>query len=350
MEESIAERIKRNWAIGLAGLIVSAAVLWTLLTVEYDTCDDNEECITIAYTVKDNYLTWESNPWQLADKMSELTGVSVEIYPVSDEIAAIEAIDKGFADIAFVDGAAGWLSWEVYDLGVLAAEKKSDGRLFYNATAWVRADSDIAAAYLDDDNSTDPFSLMEGKVSCHTGWLKSAGMLIPMGFLIGNNYTEVVGDPDEIDSLRATVTSFFSENSSIPEGGTIYSSYKGALRCLSDGTGDVALAKDSVVNSYCTGTDRYSWCLEIDDYVMLPPFAQAPSHPVIYNPTKLDSTVVSLIQNALLELDDDSEGRDILHNVLNTDGMAITNAEDHLGTYGEAVGNVPGIQTFFRTD
>jgi ABC-type phosphate/phosphonate transport system substrate-binding protein len=172
-------------------------------------------------------------------------------------------------------------------------------------------------------------------------------MLIPMGFLIGNNYTEVVGDPNDIDSLRSTVTNFFSEDSSIPEGGTIYSSYKGALRCLSDGTGDIALVKDSVIDSYCTGPDSYSWCLEVDEYVMLPAFGQAPSHPVVYNPSTMEASKVKIIQDALLELDDDAEGREILQDVLNTDGMAITNAEDHLGTYGEAVKNVPGIQAFF---
>ena len=30
---------------------------------------------------------------------------------------------------------------------------------------------EMAAAHLDDDASTDPFALLEGKVSCHTGWL-----------------------------------------------------------------------------------------------------------------------------------------------------------------------------------
>ena len=172
--------------------------------------------------------------------------MDVEIYAVADEAATIEAIDKGNADIGFVDGAAAWLAWEVYGLDVLAAEHKSDGRTYYNAAAWVRADSDMAAAYLDDDPETDPFALMEGKTSCHTGWLKSAGMLIPMGYLIGNGYAEVIGDPNDIDSLRATVTNFFSEDSSIPEGGTPYSGYKGALRCMMDGTGDITLAKDTV--------------------------------------------------------------------------------------------------------
>ena len=205
----------------------------------------------------------------------------------------------------------------------------------------------MAAAYLDDDPETDPFALMEGKTSCHTGWLKSAGMLIPMGYLIGNGYAEVIGDPNDIDSLRATVTNFFSEDSSIPEGGTPYSSYKGALRCMMDGTGDIALVKDTVYDSYCTGSDANDWCLDRDDVVMLPAFGQAPSHPVLYNPEYMDESTVLAVQNALVVLDDDDEGREILRDLLNTEGMSIANAEDHLGTYAAAVSNVPGIQAYF---
>ena len=37
------------------------------------------------------------------------------------------------------------------------------------------------------------------------------------GILIENGYADVIGDPNDIDSLRATVTNFFSEDSSIPE-------------------------------------------------------------------------------------------------------------------------------------
>ena len=332
--------------LGIVGLLISAAVLWALFTVNYDECDGDEDCIRVAYEVKDTYLVWDKNPQNLADKLSKLTGKKVVVYPVQDETAAIEAVANGNAEIAMVDGAAGWLGYEVYDLGVLAVEKKSDGRTFYNAAAWVRADSDIAAAHLDDDPETDPFALMEGKTSCHTGWLKSAGMLIPMGFLIGNGYADVIGDPNEIESLRATVTNFFSEDSSIPEGGTKYSSYNGALRCMMDETGDVALVKDVAYDLYCSD-DPYEWCLERDEVVMLSSFGQAPSHPVMYDPSKMDSDTVTLIQNALVALGDDSEGREILSDVLNTDGMVIKNAEEHLGTYGEAVSNVPGIQAYF---
>ena len=252
-----------------------------------------------------------------------------------------------------VDGAAGWLGYQVYDLDVVAVEKKPDGRVYYNAAAWVRADSDIAAAYLDDDPDTDPFALMEGKKSCHTGWLKSAGMLIPMGYLIGNGYAEVQGDAEEIESLRATVTSFFHVDSEIPEGGTQYSGYRGALKCMMTGHGDIALVKDTAYRLYCDENeddvpDGPDWCLDRDDIVMLPSFGQAPSHPVMYDPARMDDETMLRIQDALLALDDDSEGREILNDVLNTAGMVASTAEEHLGTYSDAVSNVPGIRAYLE--
>tara|TARA_B100000700_G_scaffold330995_1_gene460623 strand:- start:4518 stop:5582 length:1065 start_codon:yes stop_codon:yes gene_type:complete len=342
--------ITTQWkAIAVSLLIIASTYVTLGLHLDYEKCEDRDNCLVIAYEVKDTYLIWDKNPQDLADRMSEATGMDVEIYSVGNEAATIEAIDKGTADIGFVDGAAAWLAWEVYGLDLLAAETKSDGRTYYNAAAWVRADSDMAAAYLDDDPDTDPFALMEGKTSCHTGWLKSAGMLIPMGYLIANGYAEVQGNESEIDSLRATVHHFFSEDSSIPEGGTPYSSYKGALRCMMDGTGDVALVKDTVYESYCVKQSN-SWCLENNtEVVMLSPWGQAPSHPVLYNPDTMDIETRAIVREALDALDDDAEGVEILEDLLNTEGMVITNASAHLGTYGAAVADVPGIQAFIES-
>lgn len=162
-EHGITSWIAKNKAIVMVGLVLSAAALYLAFDVNYKECEDEDNCLVIAFEVQDTYLIWDKNPQHLADKMEALTGMDVEIYPVTDSIAAIEAVDKGNADIAFMDGASGWLAWEVYDLEVLAVEQKADGRVYYNATAWVKADSDMAAAYLDDDDTTDPFTLMEGK-------------------------------------------------------------------------------------------------------------------------------------------------------------------------------------------
>ena len=56
---------------------------------------------------------------------------------------------------------------------------------------------------------------------------------------------------------------------------------------------------------------------------------------------------MELVQSALVSLNEDAEGQEILSDLLNTDGMVATTAADHLGTYGDAVSNVPGIQAYF---
>ena len=339
--------------------------------------------IRIAYEVKDDYENPDENPQAMADFIAAQTGVEVTLYPVTSEGSIIEALRFGNADIAFMDGGAAWVAWKQYGLATMAADTKSDGRTYYNAHAWVHKDSEMATALSDDDASTDPFALLEGKTSCHTGWLKSAGMLLPMGYLISNDYADVVGDADDIESLRNTILNFFSDNASIPDSGTPYHGYSGAVKCLSEGFGDVAFAKDSTVDSYC-GNENVSlnedWCLPRDEYVPLPAFGQAPSHPVMYNPDKLDVQTRTAILNALLamndemyvvdyemqgetftgcynkithQVDSDSErkicGGEIMSNILGTSGLVEANTQEHLGSYSSLISAIPGISTYYDT-
>ena len=339
--------------------------------------------IRIAYEVKDDYENPDENPQAMADFIAAQTGVEVTLYPITSEGSIIEALRFGNADIAFMDGGAAWVAWKQYGLATMAADTKSDGRTYYNAHAWVHKDSEMATALSDDDASTDPFALLEGKTSCHTGWLKSAGMLLPMGYLISNDYANVVGDADDIESLRNTILNFFNDNASIPDSGTPYHGYSGAVKCLSEGFGDVAFAKDSTVDSYC-GNENVSlnedWCLPRDEYVPLPAFGQAPSHPVMYNPDKLDVQTRTAILNALLamndemyvvdyemqgqtytgcynkishQVDSDSErnicGGEIMSNILGTSGLVEANTQEHLGSYSSLISAIPGISTYYDT-
>ena len=312
--------------------------------------EETQGSLVIAYEVQADYENIDENPQILADYLSEKMNYDVTLYSVSSEGAMIEALRFGNADIAIMDGGSAWVGWQQYDLGVLGADQKSDGRTYYEAHAWVRADSEMANAYTDEDSTTDPFSLLSGKTSCHTGWLKSAGMLLPMGYLIGNEYAEVIGDADDISSLRDTIYNYFSENSSIPDSGTPYYGYSGALKCLSEGAGDVAFAKDSTVDSYCNNDDpaeNEEWCLELDEYVALPAFGRSPSHPVMYNPEIMDNSTLELLTESLVGMSGDSEGALILENVLNTGAIVETNAQDHLGSYSTMLSNIPGISAYY---
>jgi len=339
------------------------------------------EKLIVAYEVKEDYENPDENPQILADFLASKLDMEVELYPVTTEGSILEALRFGNAHIAFMDGAAAWMGWQQYNLDALAADKKSDGRTYYEGHAWVKSDSEMAAAFQDNDTTTDPFALLEGKTSCHTGWLKSAGMLLPMGYLISNGYADIVGDVDDIESLRDTIYTFFNENASIPDSGTPYYGYEGAVKCLSEGVGDVAFAKDSTVDGYCNNdnaSDNKDWCLPRDEYVALPAFGKAPSHPVMFNPEYLNGVKKENVMNALLALNNEMYvvdyamggetytgcydmathqvnnetsqnacGDNILANIIGTSGIVETNAQDHLGSYGSLVGAIPGINTYF---
>ncbi len=314
------------------------------------------DALVIAYDVKDD-MTADSieNPNRISDYLCEKLGMDVSIYDVGSPGIAMEALRFGNADIAMnIDGGPAWVGWNAYGLEVMAADVKSDGRAFYDAHAWVLADSEMAKAAMDNDSTTDPFALLEGKTSCHTGWLKSAGMLMPMGYLIGNGYVNVLGDMNDTETLRSTINNYFDGSksngnaASIPDSGALYSGYAGAVECLSTGYGDVAFAKDSTTGSYCdndNASENEEWCLDMDMYYALPKFGSSPSHSVMYNSDVLDDAKEATIRDALVAMKDDAEGLKVLQEVLGTDAIISTTASEHLGTYGNALKNIPGISS-----
>ena len=120
--------------------------------------DDSEETLRIAFSVKDDYASFDENPQKLADYLSDATGLNIELYPITSDSLALEALRFGSADMAFLDGGAAWMGWQSYGLEAMAADMKSDGRTYYSAHAWVLNDSAAGQAALDDDDATDPFA------------------------------------------------------------------------------------------------------------------------------------------------------------------------------------------------
>ncbi len=355
-------------SIILAVLMLAAMIPGCLFQEDqsFPKCSDDDNCLTIAFEAKEEYKNVEESPQKLADRLAEVLDMDVEIYPVTGPSATIEAIRFGKADIGFLDGGAAWLSWQTHQFEVLGAEQKGDGRPYYNAVAWVHIDSDMALADMDDDPETDPYEMMAGKTSCHTSALGSSGMLLPMGYLISNGYVEVIGDANEIDSLTNTVRNHFSEDSSIPDSGTKYYKYQGSLRCLAEHEGGTAndyisFAKDPTVPDYC-GENPQPWCFEGDfdsteDFYPLGGysedgeilgFGRAPSHPIMYNPDYFTIEEVENLQNAFEVMNGNDDDLQILEDVLSTPGITIVNTTEHLGTYGDAIEDVPGITAYFE--
>jgi len=112
----------------------------------------------------------------------------------------------------------------------------------------------------------------------------------------------------------------------------------------------VAFAKDSTVDAYCANTnasENEAWCLDRDRYVALPAFGQAPSHPVMYNPDAMDAEKAAAVRAALVGMSADPLAASVLEHVLNTPGLVNVTAEEHLGTYSEAIIHIPGIEAYF---
>jgi ABC-type phosphate/phosphonate transport system substrate-binding protein len=321
---------------GQSGLAV--VLLATLLGVALAGCHaplaDDE--IVLAFTMRDTDQNTDKDPRRLAAWIENETGIPTRIYHVSSPTAAIEALRGAHAHATFMDGGAAWIAWQRFDFDALLAEQNKDGRTYYNAQAYVLAESDIHE-----------FEDLRGKRSCHTGMLKSAGMIMPMGYLIGNGFVEVVGDPNDIASLRPTVESFFSE-ALIPDGGP-YSDYRGALRCLTEGLGDVALVRDTTWEEHCTGANAADWCLPRESYRLLPAWGAVPSHPLVVGPDT-SSAMRTMIADALLALNDSEEGRSILRDVLETSGLVQVTSEEHLGDYLENARHVPGLQAYVAAE
>ena len=334
-------------------ITISLILMMTYLSgcIGNDSEDDSLGTLVIAYEIKDNLDNLDSNPQLFAEYLSEKLNYDVSLFSVDSEGAMVEALRFGNADIALMDAGAAWVGWQQYGLEVLAADLNVDGRTYYNANAWVKSDSEVASAHLDDNPYTDPFSLLSGKTSCHTGWLKSVGMLLPMGYLIGLGYANIIGDPNDVEAIRNTIHGFFDSNSSIPETGTPYYGYSGALKCLSEGKGDVAFLEENSVEILCNNefsSLNQEWCLDIEEYIALPAFGKSPSHPVMYNPNYLDSEITSKVTNVLVEMSSDPEASNILENILNTPGFIATNTSVHLGSYSSLISNIPGISAYYE--
>lgn len=277
-----------------------------------------------AATVRDDPDDVERDYEPLAEWVATTTGVPARIDPVQNDSAAISALATGQAHAAYLSGGPSWVGWQEYGLEPLAVEADEEGRTYYTAAAWVRADSGIET--IED---------LEGVDSCHTGDLTGAGMLIPTAHLAHEGLVSFDED-DDITAIRDAVEEFFGDP--VVGGG-----YVGALQCLSEGHGDVGFMRKSTPEDYCGGDGPEEWCLNMNEYELLEEFAEVPSHPVMASPEASDAET-ELLQDALLELNEDSEGQEILADVLDVYQLKTVTSEEHLGDYGELIEILPGIE------
>eukprot|EP00124_Ichthyophonus_hoferi_P000214 Ihof_evm21s7 gene=Ihof_evmTU21s7 len=216
---------------------------------------------------------------------------------------AVEMVTKGLADITSTDSVSAIRSIDQLDLVVV--EKLIGGLPFYSAVSMVRKDSGI--------NS---ISDLKGKKSCHTGFQKSAGMYVPMGYYVQNRKIPAHS------TLKATLVNYFTGGQcAIPKLCSIcktnrtddtcttkdaYSSYEGALRCLSEGAGDIGFMKHTTWDTACGIPNRPAWCKDLNSFKVIDTTGDVPSHPVVAKKGALSSDGLNQLINALKSMSNDN--------------------------------------------
>lgn len=205
----------------------------------------------------------------------------------------IHAIANSEADAITLDGG---LVYEAglapYNLNPVAAEVYgAECATSYYAVAVVKKGTDFSS-----------LCELRGKKSCHTGFGRSAGWNIPVGVMLGKNCFNWAGA--ESEPIEKAVAHFFSA-SCVPEvpagvpnlcqlcqeakcsSSDPYAGYAGALKCLTDGSGDVAFVKHTTALSL-PEEERNKYELLCDDDTRKPleqyascNLARVPSHAVM---------------------------------------------------------------------
>lgn len=207
-------------------------------------------------------------------------GINPEIscFQTESHADCMKYIEAGNADIVTLDGGDIYTAGKYFDLVPVMGETYEVGVASYWAVAVVRADASFT------------ISELKGKKSCHTGIMKTAGWVVPVGYLSKNEQIEV----KNCDSATA-IGEFFSQSCApgaltekynplgtnpeslcdlcIGEGDEHcirndhepYYDYSGAFRCLAESAGDVAFIKHVTVDEYAGDNKKnVGWNADLD--------------------------------------------------------------------------------------
>eukprot|EP00899_Mesostigma_viride_P014739 jgi/Mesvir1/23266/Mv12880-RA.1 len=202
--------------------------------------------------------------------------------------ACLQAVEDGDADLVMVGGDQLFDSYESYGLEPVVAENYGEG-----AGVTYRGVAVVKASFC--QSGTPTFASLRGKNSCHTGYRKTAGWVLPLGYLVGNNIADVISGDAMVQNDAETLASFFNNSCApkpTPEGPMVggltwvplcsgckgdcsgadpYYDYAGALRCMMEG-GDVAFVKHTTALEYASdGTAPLAGALRKDQMRLLCP-------------------------------------------------------------------------------
>lgn len=249
----------------------------------------------------------------LADYLSAEMGVPVEVLIPTAYEPLIEALRFGNLDASFMDAAPAWIAHQRAGAEVVLAETREDGSTFYWATGFTRAESDIDA--LDD---------LPGKRLAHTSWTGSSGFVVPIGRMIQEGLIRPEGNsfPDLQQAMQRSFASY-----------TMAGGYKAAMEMLARGQVDAAFGADDADERFLDPADR----ARVKPFIRL---GRVPSHPVVVAQHVSEARRQAFVA-AMLKLT--HERPDIYRDLYGVEGVVPATTQEHLGEFGEAVRNLPGL-------
>lgn len=253
----------------------------------------------------------------LAAYLSREMGAPVEVQIPTAYEPLIEALRFGNLDAAFMDAAPAWIAHQRSGAEVVLAEKRADGSTYYWGTGFTRADSDIDS--LDD---------LVGKRVAHTSWTGSSGFVLPIGTMVQQGLIRPEGNefPDLQRAMERTFASY-----------TMAGGYKAAMELLARGQVDAAFGADDAAERFLEPAQR----ARVKPFVRL---GRVPSHPLMVR-RELSPARREAFVNAMLKLT--RERPDIYRELYGVEGVVVTTTREHLGDFGQAVSNLPGLHAQF---
>ncbi|PIK58529.1 melanotransferrin [Apostichopus japonicus] len=250
-------------------------------------------------------------------------------YPASNQADCIDSIVAGLADIVTLDGGDIYRAGKDHGLKVILGEVYNYNQPgSYWSIAVVKAETSFSIRQL------------EGKRSCHTGIMKTAGWVLPVGFLAANGYMDATGGKDGCD-VTAAVGNFFNsscvpgaksrdydvygtnppqlcancvgkdEDFCVRNSHEPYYYHSGALRCLVENAGDVAFVKHTTIrdNTFPNGQHEWNRNLTQKNFQLLCPngtrsspmnfrqcnLGQGPSHAIVTSGEKKADEIAQII-------------------------------------------------------
>nr|AKZ20815.1 melanotransferrin 2 [Holothuria glaberrima] len=207
----------------------------------------------------------------------------IECVQKSSPVDCMKEIRDGRADLITLDGGDIYMAGKVFGMKPIMEETYSNNIRGYHGIAVVKA-----------DNPDININNLEGRKSCHTGYGRTAGWNIPVGYLLGAGHMESAG----CQSSMLSAAKFFNEScapgvrQSVPwyineddvdnlcaachdncerSGTERYNGYNGAFRCLVEGAGDVAFVKPATIYGNTNNPNGFPWAqsLQRSDFELL---------------------------------------------------------------------------------